>query len=116
MKLLFNICYHENMTSLNALFNEGENLPSIPNKLLRSFTFISTDPKIRSGWPHIKNTRILATDIFKAQVRGITVESMVKDFKSMGIKINREALEEAYKFTLEWLYYLNGKEKNNTPQ
>ncbi|PIZ63969.1 hypothetical protein CO051_03710 [Candidatus Roizmanbacteria bacterium CG_4_9_14_0_2_um_filter_39_13] len=102
------------MTSLNALFNEGEHLPLIPSKLLRSFSFISTDPKIRSGWPHIKNTRVLVTDIFRAQVRGNTIESMVKDFKSMGIKINSEALEEAYKFTLEWLHYLNEKEKNNT--
>ena len=98
------------MTSLNALFNEGRRVPTIPTELIDSFSYIAVDPKIRSGWPHIVNTRILATDIFKAQVKGITHESLLADFKDLGVKIDKKALEEAFIFTLRWMHYLDEKE------
>ena len=102
------------MTSLNALFNEGKTVPIVPNKLLKSFTYIATDPAVRSGWPHIKNTRILVTDIFRAQVKGNSPEALLKDFEEMGVKVKRSALDEAYRFTVEWLFYLNERESPHT--
>lgn len=102
------------MTSLNALFSEGKSAPAVPQKIIKSFRYISIDPQIRSGWPHIKNTRILVTDVFKAQVKGSSFESLLSDFKEMGIKIDKKALEEAYMFTIEWLHYLNAKKTSRT--
>lgn len=97
------------MTSIQALFSEGK-IPYLPKELLEKFSSISTDPKIHSGWPHIKGTRILATHVFRAQVKGYSFESMLRDFRKMDVKLTKIELEEAYRFTIEWLHYLNEKE------
>ena len=104
------MCYHKVMTSINALFTEGN--PKIPKKIIESYPYIVIDQSVNSGWPHIKNTRILATDIFKAQVKGYSYNSLIEDFKSMGVQINKKALEQAYMFTIEWLHYLNAKKNS----
>lgn len=98
------------MTSMKALFTEGKKRPSIPQELFNTFPHISSDPEIRSGWPHIKGTRVLVTDIFRAQIKGYSFDTLLSDLNSMGIKIKKIALEEAYRFTIEWLHYLNEKE------
>lgn len=100
------------MISFNLLFTEGSP-PRIPKKLIRSYPAIAISPRIRSGWPHIKNTRILATDIFRAQVKGSTYATLLEDFRGMGVKINKEAFEQAYGFTIEWLNYLYNAKKGS---
>jgi uncharacterized protein (DUF433 family) len=102
------------MTSLQALFTEGKKKPTIPTKLFTAFPLISSDPAILSGWPHIKGTRVLVTDIFKAQIKGYSYDSLISDFNSMGVKINKSALKEAYLFTIEWLHCLNEKNSFRT--
>ncbi len=98
------------MTSLQILFAEGKTKPAIPEKLFHRYPAISSDLKIHSGYPHIKGTRILVLDIFRALMKGTSLNSISKEFKSMNITVKRESLEEAYRFTVDWLHYLNEKE------
>ncbi|KKR31348.1 MAG: hypothetical protein UT63_C0073G0014 [Candidatus Gottesmanbacteria bacterium GW2011_GWC2_39_8] len=94
---------------------EGNEIPFIPKKLFSEYPDIVSDLNIHSGWPCIKNTRIKATDIFMAQVlKGYGIEKMVLDFKSMSIKVTKKELEEACRFTIEWLHALNEKKTTKT--
>jgi len=63
---MINITPCQNDMTLQVLFPENNSIPQIPNKLFQDFPNIVSDPEIHSGWPHIKGTRILAMDIFRA--------------------------------------------------
>ena len=95
---------------LQILFPETISLPFVPNKLFQQFPNISSDPDIHAGWPVIKGTRILATDIFRAQVRGDSTDELIMQFKEMGIKnVTKNILNEAFRFTLKWMESLDEK-------
>ena len=96
------------------LFPNGDTVPPIPAKFQTAFPHIITDPGIHAGWPHIKGTRILAIDIFRAQVKGYSFNKMLMDFKEMGITVSEIELKEAFKFILEWWIYIDGKESAKT--
>ncbi len=85
------------------LSQEGDLIPSIPTSLQATFPHIVTDPAIHAGWPHIKGTRILAVDVFRAQVKGYSSTQMIMEFKEMGVSVSEKELDEAFRFTLEWL-------------
>ena len=79
--------------ALQILFPEKKQLPIIPKRLFSQFPNIVSDPGIHSGWPHIKGTRILAPDIFRAQVQGYSLDKMIMEFSEMGVKITEKQLE-----------------------
>jgi len=85
------------------LFPEGDVIPQLPIDLQTEFPHIITDQEIHAGWPHIKGTRILAIDIFRAQVKGYSFSKMIMDFKEMGITVSEKELLEAFRFIVEWL-------------
>lgn len=93
---------HKNMTE-EILFPKSHTKPKIPQNLLQKYTNIVVSPQIRSGRPHIQNTRILAVDIFRANVKGYTYDRLIMDFKEMGVKVTKRELEDAFNFTLSWL-------------
>ena len=99
--------------TLQILYPEGKSIPTIPRNLITNFSNIICDSDIHSGWPHIKGTRILATDIFRSQVQGYSLNNMIMEFKEMGVLVSKEQLEEAFLFTLEWLRYSLNEEKNS---
>lgn len=109
---MINITSYQTDMTLQVLFSEGNNIPQIPNKLFEDYPNIKIDPKIQGGWPHIKGTRIVATDIFRAQVAGNSLQKMIMEFREMGSTVTEEQLEEAFRFTLAWLSYtINDGEK-----
>ena len=100
---------------LNQILSpEGDLIPHIPTKFQAEFPHVVSDPHIHGGWPHIKGTRILAMDIFRAQVKGYSFNKMIMDFKEMGIKVSEQELKEAFRFILEWLRYVDEKESAKT--
>lgn len=90
--------------SLQQILTFQGNLPPVPKKLLLDYPNIAINPEIHSGLPHIKGTRILAFDIFRSQVKGHSINSMILDFKTMGVIVSEKQLEEAVRFTLDWLH------------
>lgn len=95
---------HDTMKNINQiLFSEGDTIPHIPTKFQTEYPHIVTDPGIHAGWPHIKGSRILATDIFQAQVKRYSYSKMIMDFKDMGITVTEKELYEAFMFTLAWI-------------
>lgn len=103
------------MTMLQVLFPETITLPYISKNLFQQFPNITSDPKIHAGWPVIKGTRILATDIFRAQVEGHSVSELTMQFKEMGIKnISKDILNEAFRFTIKWMNSLDEKKSLRT--
>lgn len=100
---------------LQVLFPEKTNLPYLSNNLLQQFPEIVSDPNIHSGWPVIKGTRILATDIFRAQVEEHSAEELILQFKEIGIKhITSNIINEAVRFTLKWMSSLDEKKSQKT--
>lgn len=97
------------MTAIQIFYPEGNTAPQIPNTLMSKFPDISCDPQVHDGWPHIKGTRILATDILRGQIQGYSPETMLMEFNQMGIKVTKTQLLEAQNFTIAWLYQLNEK-------
>lgn len=104
------------MTIIQVFFPENNILPFLSRQLFDRFPYITSDPTIHSGWPHIKGTRILASDILRGIIQGYSLETMIMQFKEMGIKVSKEALIEACKFTVEWMYLLNEKKTSKTPR
>lgn len=102
------------MTSTQVFFPKENSLPSIATKLLNQFPNIAIDPDIHSGWPHIKGTRVLATDILRAQIQGYSLETMIMEFKEMGVKVTKEQLVEACRFTIKWMNYLDEKKASKS--
>lgn len=95
---------------LQVFFPEYNTLPFMPKKLFSEYLSIVSDPDIHSGWPHIKGTRILASDVLRAQIQGYSIEAMLMQFQEMGVYVKKEALTEACRFTIEWMHSLNEKE------
>jgi uncharacterized protein (DUF433 family) len=95
------------MSMMQVFYPESNLLPSLPPSILSRYHFINRDPQIHGGWPHIKGTRILASDIFRAQIQGHSLEDIRMQFMEMGVKVSKEALMEACSFTLEWMFHLN---------
>ncbi len=102
------------MTMMQVFFPEESKLPYLPKSLFSKYGCIVSDPAIHSSWPHIKGTRILASDILRAQIQGYSLQKMIMQFKEMGISVDKEALIEACKFTIEWMHLLNEKKSPKT--
>lgn len=101
----------------DILFPEtGERLPIPPSYLLAKFKSITTTPEIHSGLPHIKNTRILAADIFRAIVKGYSYERILMDFKEIGVSVSKRDLEDAFNFTVSWLNKTINEEQRKIPR
>lgn len=95
---------------LQIFFPEQNTLPFMSKKLFSEYPSIKSDPDIHSGWPHIRGTRILASDVLRAQIQGYSIEAMRMQFQEMGVSVKNEALTEACRFTIEWMHILNEKE------
>lgn len=97
---------------MQVFFPKENTRLSLPKNLFSEYKYISSDPAIHAGWPHIKSTRILASDILRAQIQGYSLDTMILQFKEMGISVTKGALIEACKFTIEWMHILNEKESS----
>lgn len=98
------------MSLFQAFFQENKLLTAIPSSLFANFPQITTNPDIHSGLPHIKGTRILATDVFRAQIQGYSFDQMLMEFKEMEVPVSKSQLEQAFSFTVELLHLFNEKE------
>ena len=103
------------MSIANVLFPTGKYEANLHvNNIFSKYPNVVSDYKIHSGWPHIKGTRILASDIFRAVAKGSTYNDLIMDFKQMDISVSKGALEEAVRFTIDLLHYFNEKKTSGT--
>lgn len=102
------------MTQMQVLFSESGQIPQLKRNLISKYPDISTDPAIQGGWPIIKSTRVLAFDIFRARIKGYSSQDIIMQFKEMDVHLTLEQLNQAFSFTLEWLYSLHAKKKIRT--
>ncbi len=54
---------------------------------------------------------MLALDIFRARIKGYSPQNIIMQFKEMDVNITLEQLNQAFSFTVEWLYSLHAKKK-----
>jgi uncharacterized protein (DUF433 family) len=96
------------------IFNQGSTeIPNFPINIWRNYPHIISDPEIHSGWPSIKGTRIIATDILRSQIEGYTLDAMLMEFKQLGAKVTKEMLQEAIDFSIDWLHFLKNEKTSN---
>lgn len=102
-----------NMSLANILSYEGKFNLKLPSSFVNRFPNINLDPNIHSGRPHIKGTRVLAADIFKANaIKGYSLGKIRMEFKEMGIDLDEKILDEAISFTLSLLQYIKSGNKD----
>lgn len=104
------------MTSLQLLFSQHNKAPNVPDRLLKTYRYISVNKNIHSGWPHIKNTRILTLDVLKASLRENSIDTMLLGYSELGINVKKQAIEEALQFTIDWLHEVNEKTSSKTTE
>lgn len=100
------------MTLFRAFFQENKLLTTLPSSLYVKYPHITTDAGVHSGLPHIKNTRILTSDVFRAQIQGYSLNQMLMEFKEIGVPVSKQELEEAIGFTIELLNIFNEKDSS----
>ncbi|HCS78574.1 TPA: hypothetical protein DIV55_02420 [Patescibacteria group bacterium] len=97
------------MTNLQQIFSDTSGNPTFHKSLLTKYPTVSINPNIQGGWPVIKGTRVTTIDIFRAIIKGHSPESIILQFKEMGVSLNKDQLDNAFRFSLEWLYFLHAK-------
>lgn len=103
------------MSDYSKIFYSKDFIYIIPQSLFTKYQHISIDPDIQSGMPHIKGTRITVLDVFLAQLEGNSIESMIFEYKKMGIDVSRKQLLEAFEFAAEAISkFTNGKRAKKT--
>lgn len=100
------------MTLFQAFFQENKLLTPVPRSLFVKYPHITTDPDVHSGLPHIKNTRITTSDVFRGQIQGYSLDQMLMEFKEIGVPVSKKELEEAIGFTIELLNIFNEKDSS----
>lgn len=70
------------------------------SSLLTEFPHIAIDPLVQGGQPHIKGTRILASEVFIAQLEKISLDKLIMEYKQIDVHVSKEQLQEAFQFTL----------------
>lgn len=92
------------------IFNQGDmDIPKFPINIWKIYPNIISDPQIHSGWPSIKGTRIIATDILRSQVEGYSLDAMIMEFKQIGATVTKKMLQEAIDFSIDWLHFLKNE-------
>lgn len=85
------------------LIPEGKFPQNIPNSLFLKFNKISTDPQVHSGWPHIKGTRILASDVLRSFIQYEELGQLIKEYRKMGAHVSSGDLDQALRFMIAWM-------------
>lgn len=90
------------MSDYSQIISSKDYINFLPKtSLLDEFPSVGIDPMIHSGQPHIIGTRILASEVFIAQLEKITLDQLLMEYRSMDIKVEKKQLQEAFRFTLE---------------
>ncbi len=94
----------------SQIFNQGNiDIPKFPINIWNNYPHIISDPEIHGGWPSIKGTRIIATDILRSQIEGYSLDAMIMEFKQIGATVTKEMLQEAIDFSIDWLHFLKNE-------
>lgn len=97
------------MSDYSQILDSRDYIKFLPkSSLLSEYSHIAIDPLIQGGQPHIKGTRILASEVFIAQLEKISIDKLLLEYKHIGVDVTKDQLREAFKFTLESIArYLN---------
>lgn len=103
------------MSDYSQILDTKDYFEFIPSSIFIKYKYITVDPAIQSGRPHIRGTRVIASDVFVAQMEKITLDQLIIDYKRLGINVTKEQLREAFEFTLESITrYIHGKKAKKT--
>lgn len=92
------------MSTYQYWYPEGKLSISIPSSLFKKYNRISSDNEIHSGWPHIKGTRILTSEVFRNWAEYKYPEQMVKQYKAVGVRVSTNDLNQAFRFMIAWMH------------
>lgn len=91
------------MSLSQYLIPQGSLPKVIPSYLFKRYTRIASDPDIHSGWPHIRGTRVLTSDVFKNWLQFNQIDRLAKEYKSIGAKVSDNDLNQALEFMIAWM-------------